>query len=163
MSDAALVVLVLVVAVGAALRGAAWWSRRRAAARVPRDELVREARGVTLRVLVQGTRVFPGMSTRYANRTRGDLVLGRERFVLATNRGVLADLAPGRGRAFTSVRCTGPGRLVIEGDAPGARGERGLYRIEVTVADAAQWAAALRPFVREGEKGGPRFGSHRAD
>lgn len=148
MSDAALILLVLVVAVGAALRGASWWTLRRGAARVPRDQVVREARGVTLRVLVQGTRVFPGMSTRYANRTRGDLVLGRDRFVLATRRGVLVDLGPGRGRPFGSVRCTGPGRLVIEGDAPGSRGSTGLYRIELTVDDAQGWAEALRPFAR---------------
>lgn len=162
MSDAVLVVVVAVVAAGAALRAAGWWTVRRGAARVPRDQVVRAARGVTLRVLVQGTRLFPGMSTRYANRTRGDLVLGRDRFVLATRRGVLIDLGPGHGRPLGSVRCTGPGRLVLEGDAPGSRGAMGLYRVEVTVDDAEGWAEALRPYARAGNGraggGGPPRG-----
>lgn len=154
--DAVLVVLVVMVAVGAALRAAAWWSRRSAAARIPSDQVIREARGVTLRVLLQGTRVFPGMSTRYANRTRGDLVLGREQFVLATNRGTLLDLGPGRGRGFNSARCTGPGRLILEGDD--GQGRKGLYRVEITVEDAEGWAQALQPFALKPTRGaaGPR-------
>lgn len=151
---AAILTLVLVVAMGAALRTAAWWTRLRSVSRIPPEQRVREARGVTMRVLVQGTQAFPGMSTRNANRTRGDLVLGRDRFVLATNRGLLADLGPGHGRAFTSVRCTGPGRLVIEGDAPSSSGTTGLYRIEITMPDAEGWAEALQPFSRK-----PRHGA----
>lgn len=157
MWEALLVVVVILVVVGAGLRFAGWWIRRRGASRIPRGEVVREVRGVTMRVLVQGTRALAGMSTRNANRTRGDLVLGRDRFVLVTNRGVIADVGPEGRRPFTSVRCTGPGRLVIEGDVPQQSGRPGLFRVELPLPDAEEWAAALQPFAqREGRT--PRFG-----
>jgi hypothetical protein len=63
---------------------------------------------------------------------------------------VLSDLRPERGRRFTSVRSTGPGRLVIEGDRPGPQGQPGGFRVEVMLADASDWVAALQPFVVEG-------------
>ncbi|MBW1881469.1 MAG: hypothetical protein JRJ84_24190, partial [Deltaproteobacteria bacterium] len=76
-----------------------------------------------------------------------------DRFLLTSNRGLLADLGPDRGRRFTSVRCTGPGRLVIEGDVPRGDDARGLYRFELVLGDAPAWAEALAPFVREDEEG----------
>ena len=103
-----------------------------------------------MRVLVQGTRALPGMKASSANRTIGDLVLLADRFVLTTGRGVLADLRTDRGRRFTSVRCTGPGRLVIEGDVPGPNPDKkGLYRVEMILDDAGDWAEVLKPWVRE--------------
>ncbi len=154
---ALVLVLTALVVSGALLRGLGWWRRRLALDGIRDEDVVRRATGVRMRVLVHGTRAVPGMGRRRASRTTGDLVLLRDRFVLATGQGVLADLRPDRGRRFSSARCTGPGRLVIEGDLPSPRGQPGLYRVEIAVPDAPEWARALRPWVREGAE---RFGSY---
>jgi hypothetical protein len=65
---------------------------------------------------------------------------------------VLTELSPTFGRKFTSVRCTGPQRLVIEGDLPRPNGQLGHFRYELVITDAEGWAEALQPFVREGEE-----------
>lgn len=147
--QALVVVLVALFGVGVGLKLLSWWRRQVALSGIEPDQVVKERRGVSMRVLVQGTRALPGMTTNKANRTTGDLVLLADRFVLATGRGAIADLREGRGRRFTSVRCTGPGRLVIEGDVPNPSGNPGLYRVEVMLEDATQWAEALQPWVRE--------------
>ena len=143
-------VLVALFGVGVGLKLMSWWRRQNALAGIEPDQIVRERRGVSMRVLVQGTRALPGMTTNKANRTTGDLVLLADRFVLTTGRGAIADLRDGRGRRFTSVRCTGPGRLVIEGDVPNPNGKSGLYRVEMMLEDAGEWADALQPWVQEG-------------
>jgi hypothetical protein len=141
------IVVLAVAVVGAVMRGWTWWLRERAVRSVPADQIRRAARGVSLRVMVRGSHALPGMNPARANRTRGDLILTDDRFVLASGRGTLADLRAGAGRRFTSARTTGPGRLVIEGDRPGPHGEPGLFRVEIFHPDAEAWAIALRPFV----------------
>jgi len=148
--EALLVVLLALVGSGVVLKGWTWWLRQRVLRTIAPDAVVRQARGVSLRVLVQGPHVLPGMNPSKANRSTGDLVLTADRFVVTCGRGVLSDLRPERGRRFTSVRSTGPSRLVIEGDRPGPRGQAGGFRIEVMLADASEWVAALQPFVVEG-------------
>ena len=147
--QALIVVLVALFGVGVGLKLLSWWKRQVALQGIDPGAIVRQRRGVSMRVLVQGTRALPGMTTNKANRTTGDLVLLADRFVLATGRGAVADLREGRGRLFTSVRCTGPGRLVIEGDVPNPSGNPGLFRVEVMLDDAREWADALKPWVRE--------------
>lgn len=148
--EALFVVLLAFVGSGVVLKGWTWWLRQRVVRSIPADAVVRQERGVSMRVLVQGPHVLPGMNPSKANRTTGDLVLTADRFLLATGRGVVADLRPERGRRFTSVRSTGPGRLVIEGDRPGPRGQPGGFRVELMLSDASAWVDALQPFVMEG-------------
>jgi len=150
MTQSVLIALVAMMVAGALLRLNSWSRRWRYLRTVDPSQILRQNRGVSMRVLVQGTRVLAGMSTRKANRTVGDLVLSRDRFLITSGRGLIADLRDG-GRRFRSVRCTGPGRLVIEGDVPGPDPERpGLYRVELMLQDASEWATALAPWVREG-------------
>ena len=108
-----------------------------------------------MRVLVHGPNVLPGMNPSRANRTRGDLVLTDDRFLLVSGRGTLADLRPGVGRRFTSVRTTGPGRLIIEGDRPGTQGVSAQFRIEIHSDDAPAWVEALQDFVDAPADGAP--------
>jgi len=149
------VVLILVaLTVLAALRRSwGWWLRRRGLAALGQEQLLRLERGVPIRALLYGMPPMLGLNPKRTNRLKGDLALTGDRFLLTSNRGLLADLGPDHGRRFTSVRCTGPGRLVIEGDTPRADGSRGLYRFELVVEDAPGWADALSPFVREDEEG----------
>mgnify|MGYP006928189775 CR=1 FL=1 len=150
MGQAFIVLLVALTAVGTVLQGHGWWRRQRVLRTIPTAEIVRIDRGVSLRVMVQGITGMPGMKQRRGNRTRGDLVLTKDRFLLTSRRGTLADLKPGRGRRFTSIRCTGPGRLIIEGDVPRNAGEPGLYRFEIVVERADEWVKLLADFVQEG-------------
>jgi hypothetical protein len=150
---ALIIVLVAVTALLALRRGWGLWLRRRSLAQIRGVPIVREAHGVTIRALLYGTPPMLGLNPKRTNHLVGDLVLTGDRFVLASNRGLLADLGPGRGRRFTSARSTGPGRLVIEGDVPYPDGDKGLYRFELVVDDAADWADALAPFVREDAEG----------
>ena len=121
MTQAILILVAVAVAVGAMLRLQSRWIRHRVTRTIPKDAVKLQALGCSMRVLVQGTQSLAGMSTRKANRTTGDLVLAQDRFVLVTSRGLVADLRPTQGRKFTSVRSTGPGRLVIEGTIPTLR------------------------------------------
>jgi hypothetical protein len=152
--QAVLIVLASLVGFGAVLKGWGWWLRTRALRALPQP--VRMSRGISLRVLVHGTEALPGMGSRRANRTTGDLALGAERFLVTSNRGVLADVGPSHGRKFTSVRSPGPGKLVIEGDVPRSDGQKGLFRIEAFLPDAAEWVDALQAYV-EASPDGPRF------
>jgi len=147
--EALIIALVAVTALLALRRAWGLWLRRRSLARLQGVPIVREAHGVTIRALLYGTPPMLGLNPKRTNHLVGDLTLTADRFVLASNRGLLADLGAGFGRRFTSVRCTGPGRLVIEGDVPYPNRERGLYRFELVVDDAAGWAEALSAFVRE--------------
>jgi len=128
---------------GAALKGVSWFRRWRVVRQVDPATITREARGVSMRVSVQGSRLLPGMSRTRANRTRGDLLLLKDRLLLASNRGTLLDLRKDRGRKLSSARCTGPGRLVLEGEIPVPSGPPGLFRIELQLADAPVWADAV--------------------
>lgn len=153
--EAIAIVVGVLVLTGTAMRVASWWNRHRVLRTLPADAVVRQARGQSLRVLVHGPTTLPGMNPRRANRTRGDLVMTADRLVVTSGRGTLVDIRPDRGRRLTSARCPGPGKLVLEGDAPGPRGLTGLFRIETLIDDAPAWAEALQPFVREGD--GARF------
>ncbi len=150
LTEAFLVVIVAFFVAGAALKGLSWARRRSALQDIDPGSVIKEHRGVSMRVLVQGTKVLPGMKLSKANRTTGDLVLLADRFVLTSGRGVIADLRESRGRRFSSVRCTGPGRLIIEGEVPGPGEQTGMYRVEMVLEDAPGWAAALKPWVIEG-------------
>lgn len=154
--QAVVVVVVAVVGAGAALRGWGWWIRTRLLRRIPADRVTRLRRGVSLRILVQGADALPGMNPRKANRTTGDLALSEDRFLLVSARGLVADMAPAAGRRFTSVRCPGPGKLVMEGRVSRPSGPAGQFRVEVILPDAVEWADALQPFV-EASTEGPRF------
>jgi hypothetical protein len=146
-------ILVALTALAALRRSWGWLLRRRALAGLDPEGVLRLERGVPIRALLYGTPPMLGMNPKRANRLKGDLALTEDRFLLTSSRGLLADLGPEHGRRFTSVRCTGPGRLVIEGDVPRSDGAKGLYRFELVVDDAPGWAEALSPFVREDEEG----------
>lgn len=149
MWESLLVVVVALATLGVLRRAWGTWLRRRAVARIPPAQVVRHARGVGLRALLSGTPPLLGLDPRKANRLVADLVLTADRFLLATDRGLWADLGPDHGRRFRAVRSPGPGRLVIEGDVPRADGELGLYRLELVVDDAPGWARDLAVFVEE--------------
>jgi hypothetical protein len=150
MTQAFIIVFVALTTIGTLLQGHGWWQRHRVLRRIPADEIVDVARGVSLRVMVEGPTGIPGMKQRRGNRTRGDLLLTADRFLVTSRRGTLADIHRGKGRLLSSVRCPGPGRLVIEGDVPRDSGRVGLYRFEIVVVDADQWVERLKTFVREG-------------
>jgi len=141
------VVIGLAVAVGAVFRGMGRMRRRRGTARIPPALRVRQARGVRVRVEVEAGSVFPGMNAARRNITTGDLALSADRFVLSTERGVLVDVSEMGGRRLGAARCTGPGRLVLEGDRPRLDGSRGSFRIELALDDAESWAEALQTCV----------------
>ncbi len=147
MLKAVILVVVAVTALLALRRAWGVWLRGRGLARLAPGEVARVERGVTIRALLLDTPPMLGLNPKRTNRLVGDLALAPARFVLASNRGVLADIGRDHGRKFRSARCTGPGRLVIEGDVPRADGGRGQYRFELVVEDAPGWAAALAPFV----------------
>lgn len=132
---------------GAAVRLTSWNRRRKAARSVDGEPIVASARSVTGRVLVQRAGVFRGMTAQRANRTRCDLWLTRERFLLASGRGILLDLRASGGRRLSSVRCTGPGKLVLEGERPASQGPAATFRIELFVHDALEWVQRLSVYV----------------
>jgi hypothetical protein len=135
------------------LRLAGWARRRRALSKLDPAQIVRIERGVSVRIRLAGTRALHGMDPRRAHLAQGDLALTHDRVLLGSTQGVLADIGPQHGRKFRSARCTGPGRLVIEGDLPGPTGVPSLYRFDLVVADAEGWATALQPFVEPNSTG----------
>lgn len=147
------VVLGASIVAGAVLRGLSWGRRQRMIRSIAPEAIVREARGASLRVLVEGATPLAGMSTTKANRTVGDLVVTKDRVLVVCSRGTLVDIRPGRGRPLTSVRAPGPGRLVLEGRVPAADGTTGSFRIELVVDDARRWLEVLAPFVHEDNGG----------
>ena len=148
MLQSLVVVVGVLVAAGAVLKGLSWARRERIVRAIPAETITRMARGLSLRVLTQGTTTLPGMNPGRANRTLGDLIVAGDRFVVGSARGVLIDIRPG-GRRLRSARSTGPGRLVIEGDHPSPTGPGGGFRIELVIDEAPAWADALAPFVVE--------------
>jgi hypothetical protein len=153
----ALVVFGSMFAVGTGIRGMGVLLRRRAAGRIPAPQRTREVRGIRVRGQVDGPDVLPGMNPGRSNVTTADLVLSEDRFVLASERGLLIDVGTSRGVPLGSARCTGPGRLVIEGDVPRMTGAPGRYRLEMALDDAEAWAADLARFVPAGEERAKRL------
>lgn len=106
-------------------------------------------RHVTLRAYIHGARGSHGMDPRRANRSTGDLILTEGSFFLSTSRGVLLQLGPSTGKRFTSVRCTGPGRLVLEGEIPQPGRAPGQIRFEIRSTTPETWVEALRPWTSD--------------
>lgn len=152
----ALAVFAGIVSAGALLRGYGLLVRRRALARLP-DRATR-VQGFTLRIMARGRHGLPGVSSGRTQRTTGDLGYTDDRLLLASNRGVLVDMRADGGRFLTSVRTTGPGKIVVEGETPGASGPVGTFRLELGIAEPAAIVADLQRFVRPPE-GRPAFGT----
>ncbi|MEM6930252.1 MAG: hypothetical protein AAF602_25150 [Myxococcota bacterium] len=144
------------VLAGAALRLWGQLVRRRAMGLLPDDATVH--RGVSMRVMARGRHGLPGIASGRTHRTTADVGYTDDRLVIGSNRGVLVDVRVDGGRFLTSVRTTGPGKLVIEGETPGASGPVGSFRFELGIARPEPWVDGLRRFVRvpEGRLG---FGS----
>lgn len=157
---AAVVVAFLFGAMGAVK---AWrrHHRQRALRRVPAGPDRREARDVSIRVTLFRTPAFHGLEPGKGHLLQGDLAADGARCIVASDRGILADLTPTATHRFRSARATGPNKLVLEGVVPKKDGKVGLYRFDVMVDDAPAWARALAPFVDPGEDG-PVYGSRTA-
>jgi hypothetical protein len=123
-----------------------WRIRASALAAIPPESLRRSAFGVHSRAFVAGVSSFKGISSKYLNRLKLDLALSETRFLVVSSRGALIDVGVGRGRKFQSVRCTGPQRLVIEGELSGVT-QPGSYRFEMVIDDAEAWAKELAIWV----------------
>jgi len=145
-----------IVLAGAGLRIYGALVRRRAVAMLPDGATV--VRGFTMRVMARGRHGLPGIAGGRTHRTTGDLGYTEDRFVLGSNRGVLVDLRSDGGRFLTSVRTTAPGKIVIEGEMPGASGPVGTFRFELGIAEPGRIVADLQRFVRAPE-GRPAFGT----
>lgn len=148
MLQSILVVVAVLVVGGATLRGLSWARRERVIRAIGPGSVLRIARGVSLRVLVDVPDALPGgMNPARANRTRGDLVLTGDRFVLVSARGILVDARASGPARLSAVRAPGPDRLVLEGETPVLTGAPGRYRVEMIVQDARAWADALHTFT----------------
>ena len=153
MSRAIIVVLVVLTILGAVRTGLKRLVRERMWKQLESEPLRRVTRHVWVWVLVTGTPRWLGFDARRRSRVKADLFLLEDRFVLSSEAGVLVDVQAG-GSQLRSIRCTGPGRLVMEGPV---RGSEGMFRLEVVLADAQGWARDLAPMGAA--KGGERFGS----
>ncbi|MCO4744979.1 MAG: hypothetical protein KC912_09340 [Proteobacteria bacterium] len=156
MFKAVVVVIVAMTLLGMARQGFGWWRRERVMRSLDTDALLRSTRSVTVRVLVTGVKSWRGLDARRRTGVRADLVLTDERFLVISDRGVLLD-ATAETSPLQSARCTGPGRLVLEGSVGRADG---MFRLEMVLDDAQGWAADLREFVSA--EGGQRFTSFEA-
>ncbi len=136
-----LITAAVVFAALALARGLIGYSRRRRrerASAIPDALVVRMARGVSARVFVDKD-LIDGPKAGVINSGPADLVLCADRLIVATRHGRILELAPGAG----SVRCTGPRRLVIEGERPRKDGPMKV-RIEALVDEAERWAELAR-------------------
>ena len=114
-----------------------------------------EMNRVPIRAMSFGTTNVMGLDPKRAVRMTGRMAVSHKRFVLLTDQGRFADVRVDEGRKLTSVRCTAPGRLVIEGTIPQVGKTPGVYRLEVLFEAAGEWAIALQPFV---DPDAPKFG-----
>lgn len=158
MLQAVVIVVVALTVLGGSKQLLGWWQREKVLRSLDPDRVRRMDRGVSARAIVAGVKQWRGLDARRRTGLRADLLLTDERFLLATDRGVFLDLTAAGDGPLTSVRCTGPGRLVIEGDI-GRDDAR--FRFEITVGDAQGWAAELAPFVRAGAVPFASFGKGR--
>ncbi|MCB9741094.1 MAG: hypothetical protein H6741_29610 [Alphaproteobacteria bacterium] len=130
------IVLAVVIALTAGLqlyRGAV---RRRAATPPQGEAIQRQAQSIAARIFVDRS-IFNGPQARKTNRAPADLVLTPERLLVATHHGRILELTRGN-PGF--ARCTGPRRLVIEGQRPMKDGAVQV-RVELILDAAEQWAA----------------------
>lgn len=139
---------------GLALRSMGWLVRTRGLRRLGEAQRVREARGVDLRLMIQG-QALRGFRPGRTHVLRGELVLTEDRLLLSTQRGIALDERVGG--SLVSVRCTGPARLVLEGEQPARDRSKAptLYRLELVLPKAGAWARAIGPLCREGAVVGP--------
>ena len=148
MWQAWLLVLSVLLLFGATRRLRGRLIRSRALRRLPAEERLRAAYGVSLRVLVQGSTALAGMKRGRANRTRGDLVATRTHVMLVCNRGVLLERRRRDGGPPWEVRCTGPRRLVLEGALSGNNRKNAGFRVDFSeLEDAEDWVALLRDYA----------------
>ncbi len=131
-----LVVAIVVTFLGALVAVSRQRRRERAGAVPAGERVVREARNCGSRVFVS-TDVIGGPRAGRINRSPADLVMTDKRLLIATRHGRVLELTAGTGG---SVRCTGPRRLVVEGDRPQKDGVMHV-RAELIVNDADVWAA----------------------
>ena len=118
-------------------------SRRTRGAQLDGGEaVVRELDDVSVRLYVN--RSVPGGPRAPGGRDRARVVLSERRLLIATGHGRVLELGEERPG---SVRCTGPRRLVVEGQHPSGRAE---VRVEMTVDDAERWPAAACETLGEG-------------
>ncbi len=123
--------------------------QRRAAVAALGEDVIRHTDEVGVAIQLFRTRAIRGMAPGKTHRTVGAIAITSDQLLLSSDRGVLIDIAPdrGRGRPLSAVRCTGPGRLVLEGSISDTG--PGLFRFELTLDHAAAWADALRLFLAE--------------
>lgn len=135
-----LLVVFLTLALGGALVALQQRLRRARSTSLPaREDSLRLVRGVPSSVFVERD-VLGGPKAGRPNRSEADLVLSPLRLLVATRHGRVLELTRERPG---SVRCTGPRRLVIEGERPGE--PRGVkVRVELILDDAATWADAAQ-------------------
>ena len=124
-----------------------WWMRRGRIGIISGDTLLCASR-VSMKVLIQG-RSLRGFDVG-VSRTKADMVISNDRFILATDRSTLLDISINQqaGKIGT-VRSPGPERLIFEGKVAEARGNPSSYRIEAHVKSATEWADALVPFAEQ--------------
>jgi hypothetical protein len=112
--------------------------RNRGAIISPEEMVVRDIEDIAVRLYVN--RNIPGGPRAPGGRDRGRMVLSGQRLILSTGHGRVLEIRADRPG---SVRCTGPRRLVIEGQHPSGRAD---VRAEMAIHDAEGWqeaAAAL--------------------
>jgi hypothetical protein len=150
--------LVMVIACAAGANAALRFARkkrRRASGKLPAGEApVLQQVDIPSRVYVDRT-VLAGPVAGKINNMAADIILTEKRLVVSTHQGKLLEITP---QTEGSVRCTGPGRLVIEGSKPRADGEI-LVRVEALVATAETWSqrsAELLGTRRSAIPGAPR-------
>lgn len=125
------IVFAALVAVGTVFN--AWRRSRRLRGSVLPDgeTVVREVEECAVRLFLN--RSIPGGPRAPGGRDRARLVLSEARLILSTGHGRVLEITADRPG---SVRCTGPRRLVIEGQHPTGRAD---VRAELAVADAEAW------------------------
>jgi hypothetical protein len=109
--------------------------RRVKASAVPAAHVIKEARKVPARVFVDKDMVGGPQQGR-TNRSQADLVLTDGRLLVATHQGRVLELTS---RNPGSVRCTGPRRLILEGERLQKEGVMKV-RVELICDDAQSWA-----------------------
>ena len=108
--------------------------RRVKASKVSAAHVIKEARKLPARVFVDKS-VVGGPQRGRTNRSQADLVLTEGRLLVATHQGRVLELTP---RNPGSVRCTGPRRLILEGERLQKKGVMQV-RVELICDEAEAW------------------------
>jgi hypothetical protein len=142
------IVVAIIFLGGAGLKWLQSTRRRRAVQKI-QETPIRITHGVYARVMVRGM-TFRGFRSGHQTKTTVDMVLTQKRLLVVSNRGTLFDIRAeaARGR-IGSVRCTGPGRLLFEGERQEASKKATNYRVEISLSTATSWAQDLAPFADE--------------